>query len=179
MTAMMLWISQHTGYTIPELPTIVELSPFDLKRFAYGCDETPIPNGNDDICSVQEYWDLDEWGKENTPLALYDHYEQRIILRKGFDIDTIHDQSVLFHELVHHVQFNNGIYDTVECKGELEKLAYSLQDKWLQEKYNVSVYEVIDINELFLMIITACHDSMWGIPDPAYQNQNQKFDSAQ
>ena len=123
MTAMMLWISQHTGYTIPELPTIVELSPFDLKRFAYGCDETPIPNGNDDICSVQEYWDLDEWGKE--------------------------------------------------------KEAYKLQDEWLQEKYNVSVYEVIDINELFLMIITACHDSMWGIPDPAYQNQNQKFDSAQ
>ena len=81
VTAMMLWISQHTGYTVPELPTVVELTPFELKRFAYDCDDTPIPNGNEDICSVEEYWDLDEWERENIPLALYDHYEQTIVVR--------------------------------------------------------------------------------------------------
>ena len=173
VTAMMLWISQHTGYTVPELPTVVELSPFELKRFAYGCDVTPIPNGNEDICSVEEYWDLDEWERENIPLALYDHYEQTIVVRKGFDIDTVHDQSVLLHELVHHMQFNNGVYDMVKCNGELEKLAYSLQDKWLREKYNVTVNEVIGINELFMMLVSGCHGSDYGyMPDPEYQNQN-------
>ena len=173
VTAMMLWISQHTGYTVPELPTVVELTPFELKRFAYGCDETPIPNGNEDICSVEEYWDLDEWERENIPLALYDHYEQTIVVRKGFDIDTVHDQSVLLHELVHHMLFNNGVYDMVKCNGELEKLAYSLQDKWLREKYNVTVNEVIGINELFMMIVSGCHGSDYGyMPDPEYQNQN-------
>ena len=173
VTAMMLRISQHTGYTVPELPTVVELTPFELKRFAYGCDETPIPNGNEDICSVEEYWDLDEWERENIPLALYDHYEQTIVVRKGFDIDTVHDQSVLLHELVHHMQFNNGVYDMVKCNGELEKLAYSLQDKWLREKYNVTVNEVIGINELFMMLVSGCHGSDYGyMPDPEYQNQN-------
>ena len=174
MTAMMLWISQHTGYTIPELPTISYFTPFELKRFAYGCDEDPVPSGNEDVCSTQQFWDLDEMDKQSIPLALYNHENNEIIVREGFNIDTIHDQSVLFHELVHHMQFHNGVYEIVRCKGELEGLAYSLQDKWLKEKYNVSVYNVIGVNELFLMLITTCHDGIHGgqVPDPAYQNQN-------
>ena len=32
MTAMMLWISQHTGYTIPELPTVSYFTPFEFNK---------------------------------------------------------------------------------------------------------------------------------------------------
>ena len=70
--------------------------------------------------------------------------------------------------------YNSGInLDTVGCKGDLEKEAYALQNKWLKEKYNLSVFDVIAINELFLMIITSCGDNMYfTVPDPEYQNQN-------
>lgn len=174
MTAMMLWISQHTGYTIPELPAVSYLSPLEIKKFAYGCDNDPVPTINEDICSVQRFWDLDEMEREAIPLGLYNHENNEIIVRKGFDIETIHDQSVLFHELVHHMQFHNGEYEKVHCTGQLEKLAYKLQDKWLQEKYKVSVNAVIGVNELFLMLVTGCPDPLHGvtIPDPEYQNQN-------
>ena len=34
--------------------------------------------------------------------------------------------------------------------------AYNLQDKWLQEKYGVTVWDTIHINRLFFMLITKC-----------------------
>ena len=67
---------------------------------------------------------LDEIDKQSIPLALYNHENNEIIVREGFNIDTIHDQSVLFHELVHHMQFHNGVYERVRCTGELEELEY-------------------------------------------------------
>ena len=155
----MLWIHTATGYSIPEIPDIEYLSTMNIRSYAYGCDQVPIPNGNDEICAAKKDWDLDR----NSPIALYDHIDKTVILNKNFDIRTIHDKSVLFHELVHHLQYENDIDSTVECRGELEKEAYTLQDEWLQEKYNVNVWDTIKINQLFFVMITSC---MTGIPDP-------------
>ena len=155
----MLWIHNATGYTIPEIPEIKFLSTMDLRSYAYGCDQVPIPNGNDEICAAKKDWDLDR----SNPIALYDHIDKIVILNKNFDIKTIRDKSVLFHELVHHVQYANDIDSTVKCQGELEKEAYTLQDEWLQEKYNVNVWDTIQINQLFFILITSC---MTGMPDP-------------
>lgn len=169
--AMMVWIHNVTGYTIPPIPEITYLSSFETKRFAYGCDMKPIHKENKDICSAKDFWDLDDMERKNVPLGLYDHERQVIIVNKEFQKAEAHDRSVIFHELVHHMQYHNGIYDKVKCFGELEKEAYYLQNKWLQEKYGVEIYETIGINELMIMLITACHDSGGGIwhmtpPDP-------------
>ncbi len=86
-----------------------------------------------------------------------------VILNKDFDITTVHDKSVLFHELVHHLQYANDIDSTVKCNGELEKEAYTLQDEWLQETYKFNVWDTIQINQLFFIMITSC---MTGVPDP-------------
>ena len=156
---MMLWIHTATGYSIPEIPDIEYLSTMNIRSYAYGCDQVPIPNGNDEICAAKKDWDLDR----NSPIALYDHIDKTVILNKNFDITTVHDKSVLFHELVHHLQYENDIDSTVECRGQLEKEAYTLQDEWLQEKYGVNVWDTIQINQLFFVMITSC---MTGIPDP-------------
>jgi len=163
--AMMMWIHTATGYSIPEIPDVKYLKTMDLRAYAYGCNQVPIPNGNDEICAAREDWDLDR----TNPIALYDHIDKTIILNKEFDIRTIHDKSVLFHELVHHLQYENDIDSTVECKGDLEKEAYTLQDEWLQETYDVTVWDTIKINRLFFMIITNCmEDDNWNYksPDP-------------
>ena len=165
--AMMLWIHNATGYSIPEIPDIKYLSTMDIRAYAYGCDQVPIPNNNEDICAVREDWDIDYSG----PIALYDHMDKIVILNKDFDITTVHNKSVLFHELVHHLQYENDIDSTVECRGDLEKEAYTLQDEWLQETYDVTVWDTIKINRLFFMIITNCMDSnrlSYRVPDPEY-----------
>ena len=165
--AMMLWISNVTGYSIPEIPNIINLNTMDLRSYAYGCEQTPIPNGNEEVCDAKENWDLD---RANL-IALYDHIDKKIILNKKFNIKTIRDKSVLFHELVHHLQYQNDIDSTVECTGDLEKEAYTLQDKWLQEKYGVTVWDTIEINRLYFLIITNCMDSnrlSYRVPDPEY-----------
>jgi hypothetical protein len=56
------------------------------------------------------------------------------------------------------MQFENDIDSNVECIGDLEKEAYTLQDEWLQEKYSVSVWDTIKMNRLFFMMITSCND---------------------
>lgn len=150
--AMMLWIHNATGYIIPEAPNVKYLSTMDLRSYAYGCNLKPIPKYNKEICDSRENWDIDNRG----PLALYDHIDKLIILNKDFDITTVHDKSVLLHELVHHLQYHNGIDSTVNCQAELEKEAYNLQDEWLQEKHNVTVWDTIHLNRLFYMVITNC-----------------------
>jgi len=152
--AMMMWINAATGYSIPEIPNINYLNTMELRSYAYGCDLTPIPSHNIEICAAKKDWDLDR----TNPIALYNDKNKTIILNKKFDIETIHDKSVLFHELVHHIQYENDIDSSVECRGDLEKEAYNLQDEWLQEKYSVSVWDTIKINKLFFMMITACNN---------------------
>ena len=152
--AMMMWINTATGYSIPEIPNINYLNTMELRSYAYGCDLTPIPSHNIEICAAKKDWDLDR----TNPIALYNDKNKTIILNKKFDIETIHDKSVLFHELVHHIQYENDIDSSVECRGDLEKEAYTLQDEWLQEKYSVSVWDTIKINKLFFMMITACNN---------------------
>lgn len=165
MTAMMIWISSQTGWEVPTLPSLSFFTAQEMKHYAYGCDMDPVPVGNEDLCSSKEFWYLDEYEQQNIPLGLYDHKKQEIIVRDGFDIESIHDQSILLHELVHHMQFHNGVYEKVRCRGELEKLAYKLQDEWLNEKYGLRVNDVIGINDLFMFMVTHCHETI-GPPDP-------------
>jgi|TARA_R110000782_G_scaffold209560_1_gene297721 hypothetical protein len=152
--AMMMWIHTATGYSIPEIPDINYLNTMELRSYAYGCELTPIPTHNIELCAAKKDWDLDR----TNPIAIYDNENKTIIVNKKFDIETIHDKSVLFHELVHHMQFENDIDSNVECIGDLEKEAYTLQDEWLQEKYSVSVWDTIKMNRLFFMMITSCND---------------------
>ena len=161
--AMMLWISNVTGYSIPQQPDILFLSSHDIKAYAYGCDDDPIPPQNLDYCEAREFWEVDDMGKFHGPIALYDHIKKTVILNENFDINQIHDQSVIFHELVHHLQYNDGEDKRVKCMGELEKEAYNLQDKWLQEKYGVTVWDTIHINRLFFMLITRCEKHHHGL----------------
>ena len=58
---------------------------------------------------------------------------------------------------------SSDLNNIVECRGQLEKEAHTLQDEWLQEKYGVNVWDTIQINQLFFVMITSC---MTGIPDP-------------
>ena len=152
MTAMMLWISSQTGWEIPTLPSLSFFTAQEMKRYAYGCDMDPVPVGNEDLCSSKEFWYLDEYEQQNTPLGLYDHEKQEIIVRDGFDIDTIHDQSILLHELVHYVQDTNGIQ--YQCPAEMEQESWPLQKQYLANVHNFHW----EYDALWHMVISTCGD---------------------
>lgn len=100
--------------------------------------------------------------KNNRPLdsensmrvrALY-LYGGSIFLEESWDINSVADQSILLHELVHYMQDMNHF--SYECEGDQERLAYYIQEKWLLEEYGLELYDTIDMSPLAMVAAMMC-----------------------
>ena len=165
---LMLWISTLTGWAVPPAPEVIYENGKTLKHMLYGCDN-PRTEESKEICTRIEKTTILGTRKDTT-MGLYDH-EKKIVylnpLLKKHD-KPVHD-SVLLHELVHHMQFHNKV--KFRCLGELEEKAYMLQDKWLQKKGRKSVFEELEISPLYFYIIIQCPEEgegMFSMP-PDYE----------
>lgn len=67
---------------------------------------------------------------------------------------------VLFHELVHYLQWINGTYETVECKNALEKDAYMLQSQYIDY---MGYPEEQKPDAFFAMIVSMCNPEEFGL----------------
>jgi len=63
--------------------------------------------------------------------AVYNSSNNTIYLSDTTQIDTIGGQSVLVHEMVHHMQLLNGKYQLAPCINALEAEAYTIQNEFL------------------------------------------------
>ena len=146
ITALMLWISTQTGWPIPDHPNITYIQ--NGKEFfllSHDCDKKP----DQKIC-------LDYDGDESNILALYNHLTKTIYLNKDFWIASVKVQSILLHELVHHMQYYRDYKGySMMCKGLIEKEAYDLQEEWL-EKRGLTLEDTIQLGALFRHVITQC-----------------------
>ena len=59
--------------------------------------------------------------------------KETIFLGADFDANNTHHVSRLLHELVHYIQYKNGMGKS-RCRGEIEVEAYDLQDKWREAR---------------------------------------------
>lgn len=75
----------------------------------------------------------------------YDRYNARIVLIRPWDVTDTRDQSILLHELVHHVQLGNRDFD---CLAATELEAYRLQDAYLSQHGIASGFDWSQINLL-------------------------------
>jgi len=66
-------------------------------------------------------------------IGLYSHKNNTIYLSDSIDMDTRFGKSVLLHELVHYLLYQNGVYDSVKCVAQNERLAYEIQNNYLKE----------------------------------------------
>ena len=156
----MIWISQATGWHVPEVPAIAFMTPTQLARTAYECDKPTIDN--EAICSLS-----DEEIKLNPgvmrPIALYNTETELVMMPAEFNVDKIRDRSILLHELVHYMQWKNGIYPKqYPCRQATEAEAYNLQEKYLLEEGGVELHDVIEIGPLLRFMLTTCQDMGWG-----------------
>lgn len=158
---LMLWVSTLTGWAVPPAPDVIYKDGKVLKHMLYGCDNNPKEEYTKEICAnIGKTTILGT--RKDTTMGLYDHEKKIVYLNPTLKKQDkpVHD-SVLLHELVHHMQFHNGI--KFRCLGELEEKAYNLQDKWLQKQGRKSVFEELEISPLFFYLIIQCPDDAEGI----------------
>ena len=150
--SLMLWIASVTGYHIQSIPEVTYLTHKELVYKLYDCEKLTYDN---------EYW-CKSPRKDSNILGIYNHDTQRIHIRK--DIHFYHSKtvyaSILLHELVHHMQWESK--KEFRCRGEKEEEAYDLQDKWLKEQGEKGVIESLNLNGLFLLMISTCTDELFG-----------------
>ena len=86
--------------------------------------------------------------------AFYRHASATIYLPGTWRPEGLGNRSILLHELVHHVQWFNGV--RVPCGRALERQAYDLQIRWLREQDVADPYELIGTDEFTVIIFSTC-----------------------
>ncbi len=86
-------------------------------------------------------------------VAMYDVHHETIILPAGWSAARPADQSILVHELVHHLQNEAGL--RYACPEEREALAYKAQEKWLAS-FGMSLEREFGIDAMTLLVSTRC-----------------------
>jgi hypothetical protein len=132
--ALLTWVVAKTGLTAPALPPIAQVPSHRLVQIAFG----PFPPMTTGVS------------------ALYDRKTGKIYMRDGWNEHDLMDQSELLHELVHHVQSANNV--PAACPAVHEGQAIALQVEWLREQGVDDPHKFLGINELYVMLVSSCHD---------------------
>ena len=107
---LMSWIISSISYPPPlasELPEVQFKTHVELRILICG---------NDIQCEKRDFG------------GAYDYKNNVIYLRDNWDIKRKEHHGVLVHELVHFLQYKNN--KKFSCRAEMEREAYSLEEKW-------------------------------------------------
>jgi hypothetical protein len=133
LTAIITWLSVNFGLPPDyELPTVARLSNAELVEIRYG-----------DI----------EPSKQREVVAVYDDATETILLSDTWTGRTPADQSVIVHEMVHHLQKRAHL--RFECETAREQKAYAAQEAWLQ-LFGRSLETEFNIDRMTLKLATSC-----------------------
>ena len=126
---MLLWIGANTNYNVDlPHPTVVMMTQTELEH-RYGNDHGP---------------------GGGTVKGFYSTKSDTIYINNDFDIHDPWKKSVLFHELMHYVQDQNGF--EANCVQEWEKEVYPLQKKYMLEVHGLNW----DYDPMWYKLISTC-----------------------
>jgi hypothetical protein len=92
-------------------------------------------------------------GRRSGAIALYDFSRRTIFLSANWTGTSPADQSILVHEMVHHVQ--NMAKMKFECPMAREQLAYRIQNRWLA-RFGMDLESVFQIDPFTVLVNSAC-----------------------
>lgn len=117
ISGLLGWINHHSSfdYDIETLPDVKKVSARQIAEVAFGGKLPKAVNP-----------------KNLQIFGLYNFNEKAVYLLDTIDLDTDHGKGILLHELVHYLQYQTGEDNNVQCKNELESLAYALEAKFLE-----------------------------------------------
>ena len=116
--ALLIWINAHTplAYEDTPLPSVATASQEELQQIRFRGD---MPEGV-------------ETDTVNT-VGVYVFQERKIYMWEDFDFATVEGKAALVHELVHYLQYEHGLDETVDCIAQLEMAAYNAEAKYLKQ----------------------------------------------
>jgi hypothetical protein len=137
------WLSEN--FELPyadEAPRLERVPPAQLYRLRY---KALLPLQSQAI-GGEHSTPLPEYRREL--VAVYDDSSRTIYLPQGWTGATVAEQSVIVHEMVHHLQNVAGL--KYECGGAREKPAYLAQAEWLkghgldlEREFEVDMFTVV------------------------------------
>jgi hypothetical protein len=152
---LLAWIVAKTGLTEPEPPP-VSFAPehqmthlFDAAAYRDRQPQADVP-ANQGAGGVHSGFRVQ---------AFYVHATATVYLPETWRPGGLRDQSVLLHELVHHVQRFNKVVPV--CPAALERQAYELQATWLREQGVAEPYKLIGTDEFTVLMRSACMPPDW------------------
>lgn len=142
------WVSANSDLPNADEPPRVELvPPAELQRLRY---KGLLPH----------QWQV-VGGEHSTPrpeyqrkvVAVYDDATATIYLPDSWTGSSPADESVLVHEMVHHLQNRAGL--KYECNGAREKSAYLAQKKWL-EAHGLNLEDEFQVDMFTIVTSSSC-----------------------
>jgi hypothetical protein len=126
------WIIQQTGWPAAGIPLI------EITLFAH----------------LRELSGLSSDAKWIRPAAFYSKSEHLIYLADSWNKDDPVDQSILVHELVHHLQIEDHIQ--FACWGRYEAQAYELQIQWLRTQGVKDPHNLLHASKASIEALAEC-----------------------
>ncbi|MCK1494934.1 hypothetical protein IVB14_32135 [Bradyrhizobium sp. 180] len=139
------WLVTNMGLPIvTDRPTIRFVSKDELAK-KRGADSAQWQGSG-------QYEGIDRLDQRNV-IALYDNSSKTILLPDDWQGTSPAEQSMLVHEMVHHIQNVAGL--KLECPIAREKAAYLAQDEWLK-RLGKSLESEFDVDLFTILISSAC-----------------------
>lgn len=141
------WLSAN--FALPyasDPPRMERVAPAQLHRLRYKALLPPRPHdfGEEPSALLQERREL---------VAIYDDASRTIYLPDSWTGATVAEQSIVVHEMVHHLQNLAG--QKFACGGAREKEAYLAQDQWLK-RHGLELEEEFDVDMFTIVALSAC-----------------------
>lgn len=118
--ALLLWISQHSAFApVPDAPAVIQVDADTLVTLFFR-------HGVPASLSAVDRTDL-----KASLIAVYRDDSRTIYVSERVDLASAAGQAVLVHELVHFLQYEQGMEHTVPCTQALERDAYTIQAAYM------------------------------------------------
>lgn len=129
LLSLLLWINQNSTlqYDINQgLPKLKAASQMTLATVIIDDDATLAKEKNSR--PFQNFINQLE--------AVYKHDEKTILISSKIDLESAYARSVIVHELVHFIQYQQKMNEKVACLNALERDAYELQARYM-DRYDI------------------------------------------
>jgi hypothetical protein len=151
------WVSANSDLPYPDvLPRVEFVSQAQLERVRYhrilhGAERTSGGESRAQAVGGEHSTPRPQFQREI--VALYDNATDTIYLPESWTGASRAEQSVLVHEMVHHLQ--NRARLTYDCAGAREKPAYLVQKRWL-ESHGLDFEQELQVDMFTVVAMSAC-----------------------
>lgn len=148
LIAIVTWLSANYGLPSNyDLPTIQFAEPMEIAFVRYGAFS---PEQRSKVAAAQSALPAEARG---SVVSVYRDNDRTIMLPQGWRGVTPAEQSIVVHEMVHHLQ-NVGQLHFI-CPQEREAMAYQAQEKWLQQ-FGKSLASEFKLDAFTVMVNSHC-----------------------